>query len=608
VIGQPSEPTTLATVCWPAEAAATERDDETDTGARTRSRSRRPSEPLEPGERYELGASLGSGGMGEVNAAYDHQIGREVAIKRLRASRPSHAALARFLREARIQGRLDHPAIAPVHEVGIDDNGRPFFAMKKLVGTTLAVVLRDARLRERFPRSRLLRAFVEVCFAIDFAHARGVIHRDLKPSNVLLGDYGEVFVIDWGVARMRHDGPQQADDITDRGRAVGTPGYMAPEQVVGRHDLDPRVDVYALGCILFEILAGSPLHPYGRAGMRSAVEGHVEKPSNRADDVPPELDELCERAIATDRDARLDSARELGETVQRYLDGDRDAALRKRLAADHLAIARAAAALDDECGRRAAIREAGRALALDPTSNDAAELIGHLIVAPPRVTPAAVAAELADLDRLAAQRQTTVGVAVHVALLAITGLFFAIGMRGGYLGVFAAVTASRVACGLRELHDPRPRNVAINFTLNVVVIAMLARMFTPFLVAPGFAAVTLMAFAFHPAATRKCVLVAAVLLAIAGVAGVWAVEATGLAEPTMHAARGVILLASPVDGIQSLPAEPTLCCFAVVLCVVAALLAAGAARSHREARHRVHLHAWQLAQLVTTSAERGPMG
>ena len=132
--------------------------------------------------------------MGEVVLARDQQLDRDVAIKRLRSANPSPATVQRFLREAKIQARLDHPSIVPVHQLGSDASGQPYFVMKRLSGTTLAAHIRKVT---KSPQE-LLRAFVDVCLAIDFAHQRGVIHRDLKPENVMLGEYGEVYVIDWG--------------------------------------------------------------------------------------------------------------------------------------------------------------------------------------------------------------------------------------------------------------------------------------------------------------------------------------------------------------------------------------------------------------------------
>nr|MBA3457456.1 serine/threonine protein kinase [Deltaproteobacteria bacterium] len=214
--------------------------------------------------RYVMRDMLGRGGMGDVLLATDAQIGRDVAVKRMRDRRTT--SVARFLREARIQGRLDHPAIVPVHEVAVDEEDRPYFVMKRLTGTTLADILAarghvslTTSSIDKHPLSRLLRAYSDVCLAVEFAHTRGVIHRDLKPANIMLGDFGEVYVLDWGVARVMGDDSTDSLEIgpskepagsTEAGTVLGTIGYMPPEQLRGM-SIDRRADVYALGCILF---------------------------------------------------------------------------------------------------------------------------------------------------------------------------------------------------------------------------------------------------------------------------------------------------------------------------------------------------------------------
>ena len=311
--------------------------------------------------RYRFGEPIGVGGMGEVLLARDNQLGRDVAVKRLRSANPSHRQVARFLREARIQGRLAHPAIPPVHELGWTSDGQPYFAMKRLAGTTLQEILsvRD----KRFTLQRLLRAFADVCFAVEFAHVHGVIHRDLKPANIMVGDLGEVYVLDWGIAKVIGEA-DSFDDISydglasDAGDVVGTRSFMSPEQDNAEADVDARADVYSLGRVLEEILAAQ-------------------------DNAPPELAAAVASATVADRAARLATPRELGDLVQRYLDSDRD----HLLAAEHLARARTAFAAGDAL-RRTAMREAGRALSLDPEQEGAAELIGRLTTEPPRAIAA----------------------------------------------------------------------------------------------------------------------------------------------------------------------------------------------------------------------------
>src|SRR5688500_699018 len=182
--------------------------------------------------------------MGVIAEATDRRVGRRVAIKRL-AGAPTPEMVQRFVREARIQGRLDHPAVVPVYDLGIQSDGRPYFAMRKLTGVTLAEVL-HARAEggaEAYPRARLLEAFVVTCLAIESAHTRGVVHRDRKPANILLGEYGEGYGLDWGVACTLEEA--QCGDVV----GAGTEGYMAPEQARGE-PVDATADVYGLGCIL----------------------------------------------------------------------------------------------------------------------------------------------------------------------------------------------------------------------------------------------------------------------------------------------------------------------------------------------------------------------
>ncbi|MBN8617019.1 MAG: serine/threonine protein kinase, partial [Deltaproteobacteria bacterium] len=320
--------------------------------------------------RYEAHELLGKGGMGEVRLYLDRRIGRDVAHKTLRKDvRKSSIGLERFVREARVQGQLEHPAVLPVYDLGVDPEGHVFFTMKRVRGTPLDVVLDaismdDAEMRALHSRRRLLSAFVQVCRAMDFAHSRGVLHRDLKPANVMLGEYGEVHVLDWGLAKIVGTDAQRGDrervgDVPEDGESgdssstptlagsvLGTPGYMSPEQARGETDgLDGRTDVYSLGAILFEIVFREPLHavPGAAARMGSTLVGAEMRASERMHgaDVPPELEEICKRACALDPDYRTPSARALADAVERFLDGERDDERRKELAREHVEKARA---------------------------------------------------------------------------------------------------------------------------------------------------------------------------------------------------------------------------------------------------------------------------
>ena len=182
----------------------------------------RLAEALPSANRYRIVERLARGGMGEVMLAYDELVCRDVVIKRMLDPKPAADAVERFLREARLQGRLDHPSIVPVHEIAVEDSGAPYFVMKRLNGTTLSKIIKHED--ERFTSRRLLRAFADISLAIEYAHVRGIVHRDIKPANIMLGDFGEVWMLDWGVAKL-------VGDIDTRRSLHGRPG--ASQKVTG---------------------------------------------------------------------------------------------------------------------------------------------------------------------------------------------------------------------------------------------------------------------------------------------------------------------------------------------------------------------------------------
>ena len=263
--------------------------------------------------RYEILERLGEGGMGAVYLARDRALEREVALKVLRAPEPDASERARILREARILASLEHPGIVPVHDAGVLPDGRVFYVMKRVRGERLDDYARGGR-----SRVELLRVFRQVCEAVAFAHAAGVIHRDLKPQNVMLGAFGEVLVLDWGVAKVRGEptldarssvrtaASARSEGETAPGTVIGTPGYMAPEQMTGDATFDERADVYGLGGILHFLLTGG--HP---------PSGSAEE---RVTDLPAALRAIRDRARATDPAHRYRTASELAADVANYLD------------------------------------------------------------------------------------------------------------------------------------------------------------------------------------------------------------------------------------------------------------------------------------------------
>jgi serine/threonine-protein kinase len=226
------------------------------------------------GTRYSLLEPLGSGGMGTVYLATDRELDRNVAVKVLHVEDLSTDVSDRLLREARILAQLEHPGIVPVHDAGRLADGRLFYVMKRVDGKRL-----DQFREARPSRAETLGLFLKICDAVAFAHSRGVVHRDLKPENIMVGPFGEVLVLDWGIAKwIRAPEPARfaAASGTRHGDVLGTPEYMPPEQSEGRaSDVDERSDVYALGAILRYLLANDQEMPARlRAIWRKAMSEH----------------------------------------------------------------------------------------------------------------------------------------------------------------------------------------------------------------------------------------------------------------------------------------------------------------------------------------------
>ena len=301
--------------------------------------------------KYKFMRSIGFGGMKAVLQVSDKDTTRKVAMAIIPDfdERPK-GDIDRFIREARITARLEHPNIVPIHDIGTDLNGSPYFTMKYLRGHSLAVVLK--KLNEGDPETlakhtlpRLLRTFVKVANGIAFAHSKQIIHLDLKPENIHLGEFGEVLVLDWGLAKFigKEDELEEIPNIPDQfkeitqetqsmmtldGVAKGTPGYMAPEQAAGKNkEKDERTDIYALGCILYAILTFE--NPLGnrkdiRKMLHDTVVGNIKSPSqlkNSKRTIPPRLEKICLKAMDVLPEDRYQSVSELRKDIFSFMGG-----------------------------------------------------------------------------------------------------------------------------------------------------------------------------------------------------------------------------------------------------------------------------------------------
>src|SRR5579864_1504320 len=281
-------------------------------------------EPDLAGTRYRLLERVARGGMGVVYAAEDEKLQRRVALKVLDVPGSESDLASRLIREARILAQLEHPGIVPVHDVGTLADGRVFYTMKFVEGRRL-----DQHIATVDSIPDRLRLFLRICDAVGFAHARGVLHRDLKPSNIMVGPFGEVLVMDWGLAKILsestaaasndpeatifaqassavEDGTTEVSIRTGHGTVLGTPGYMSPEQAAGDITrLDQRSDIYSLGALLRFLLTQTAAHSTNQAS------GQFDK----------SLQAICSKATATDPASRYSTVPDLALDISRYLDG-----------------------------------------------------------------------------------------------------------------------------------------------------------------------------------------------------------------------------------------------------------------------------------------------
>ncbi len=302
-------------------------------------------------EHFQVLREFARGGLGVLYLAVDQRLQRQVIVKKIR---PEHAssvvAREKFVLEAEVTGQLEHPGIVPIYALGTDGRSEPYYAMRLIGGQNLLAAIRDVhQQRNRTDRfydglrfRELLQRFIDVCHALHYAHARGVIHRDLKPANIMLGDHGETLVIDWGLAKavspsQDAQAPARAQDLsapaihlsgendpTLPGSFAGTPRYAAPEQLDGRIDvLGPACDIYSLGAILVEILCNEPAldskPPSAKAALEMIKRGAVRAPRDIDKRVPRPLNAICCKAMSFEMADRYSTAQALAEDLQRFL-------------------------------------------------------------------------------------------------------------------------------------------------------------------------------------------------------------------------------------------------------------------------------------------------
>lgn len=518
--------------------------------------------PQGPGEapsilskRFIAGSEIGRGGMGVVFRCRDVELGRDVAIKVLKGVGPD--VRSRLAREARLQSRLQHPSIIPVYDIERAGDGNELIVMREIEGQTMRAVMR----KQTMGRRGLLSALSRVCMAIDYAHTRKVVHRDLKPENIMLGAYGEVYVVDWGLA-IETDAEVQS--------IGGTPGYTAPEQMEGR--ATERSDVFSLGKILVEILDPGDMQ-----------------------DAPPELLALAARACVDDPAARP-TARDVAEVIDRFLDGERDLAMRKQLAAD-AAIAARAAMVDEN--RRVAMREAGRALALDPEHRDARSVLRDLLTTPPATLPPEVG-EWRSRERGRAIRSAAAAAALgFVSTVALFPLEIAMGVRSPQWFITRAVLAlcAIAACTWLARHkSPTTFTLTVTFTFSIATICCTSLVAGPFIMIPSLA--VLVAASLASLGGRRWIALTT-LVGLGMISLPLAFEYLGIVAPSYSLGDDMVVHPRLID----LPPTLTPIFFTIKEAVIIAVVGMMLARFRdtlAAAERALAVHAWQLGQLVPT--------
>jgi eukaryotic-like serine/threonine-protein kinase len=583
--------------------------------------------------RYAVGEVLGEGGMGIVRTTADKRIGREVAMKLVRPGEGSRGDLkARFLREACVQGQLEHPSIVPVYDLARDPEGTLYFTMKRVRGASFEQIVDalragDPEAKKTYTRHKLLSAFASVCNAVDFAHARGVVHRDLKPGNVMLGDFGEVYVLDWGLAKVvgapeprlpseppAVGGGSDPGARTRHGATMGTPGYMAPEQVRGEN-VDARADVYALGAILFELLALERLHPQASAehANASTLRGVDARPSARAPerDLPPELDDVCVAATALEPAQRTPTVRSMVEAVERYLEGDRDLERRRAMSRTHAATAESYAkrALDGggpeaTRARSLALREVGRAIALDPTNEDALRTLMRLMTEPPAEMPPEARNAMLHDARTTMRHGARIAAVAYMSWFLYLPLMIWIGVRDW--GEWAACSAAWLAAALAAIFSVRNPSRDARPEVKIMVPAVTATALTsfafgPYVIVPALAAIGSMLLQMPPNKRGRTSLVVLHCMAVAIPA---VLQWTGVLRPSYLFRDGTMTILPNMLWLPPMQTNAFLLIASLALVITGSVILGGFRNKLTLVEERLHMQTWHLRQLVPEEARK----
>jgi eukaryotic-like serine/threonine-protein kinase len=626
--------------------------------------------PLEPGVadegeeqrfhlRFEAEEVIAVGGMGQLRRHRDRFLRRDVVAKGVRPDlRDSAPARLRLLREARIQAGLQHPCIVPVYDVGNVARSDVFFLMAHIGGITLQDVLAGLRagagpIARRFSRRRLLESFCRVCLAMAYAHERGVVHRDLKPENIMLGEYGEIYVLDWGVAKQREeaeggvrsareaalaalphlhrprgeDGDQSgdADDDdggeeiqTEAGTALGTLEYMAPEQYLATRRLDERSDIYALGAILYEILSLSWFREAPtRAELGRLVRRETTSPLERSpiEGVSAELDSIWRRATATRPADRFQTARDLHDAIIGHLDEEREKLRARDLAMEH---ARAAAleiaddsapAEEAEARRGRALRRLGQALAVDPTLAEALKALVQDLLVHPAGASAEVEEEMRRTERETTARSygLSAGIyAIWLGLLVGGGAVLGVLDRAMMLlmgGVVSALLVYNVWLWRRR--PSGQRHMLALTLLGFTAVGMTSTFLGPLVLLPSLATTMFAAFAVT---ARSDARVRAVTMAasIASVAVPVVLQLTGVVPSSYLFEDGKIVILPRLVALPSQAAHALLGAVAGLTIVLSNLHFARVVHALVSSERSALTQAHRLRQLLPAASPSSP--